>query len=177
MAKRILRNIALALLILSLLFIWLLLRKPSMPTVEASAAAAQSFDQKVSELAQSQERGILSDIRLTEAEINSKIQEGLRDNPPPAGTATLKGAVVHLEGEKLLAMLTVNVKGKDLYVTIAGGLNFSNHAVRLVPSEVRVGSLPVPASWVEGKIDMHLEVPASVTAVRIENGQLVVQAQ
>jgi hypothetical protein len=49
--------------------------------------------------------------------------------------------------------------------------------VRLIPSEVQVGSLPVPASWLAGRIDMHMEVPDAVTAMRIENGELVVQAQ
>jgi hypothetical protein len=55
-------------------------------------------------------------------------------------------------------------------------LQFENHAVRLVPSDVHVGSLPVPVSWLEGKLDMHLEVPPSITALRVENSELVVRA-
>ena len=177
MAKRTLRYLGLGFLILSLLVIWLLLRKPSLPWAEVSAEAAKSFDEKMGRLAQAQEQRMPGEIRLTEAEINSKIQEGLRRNPPPAGAVTLKEATVHLEGEKLLTMLKVNTKGVDLHLTVTGSLSFSNHTARLIPSDVRVGSLPLPASWLEGKIDMHMEVPETVTAMRIENGELVVQAQ
>jgi hypothetical protein len=74
-------------------------------------------------------------------------------------------------------MLTVNVKGIELVVTVGGTLDFSQHTVRLIPSEVRLGSLPVPASLMKDRIDMQMQVPASVAAMRIENGELVVQAQ
>jgi hypothetical protein len=177
MVKRIFRYIAVGLVVASLILLWLLLRRPSMPTAEASAEAAKSFDEKMASLAQAQEQQVPGEIRLTEAEINSKIQEGLKNNPPPAGAVTLKGAVVHLEGDKLRTMLTVNVKGIELVVTVGGTLDFSQHTVRLIPSEVRLGSLPVPASLMKDRIDMQMQVPASVAAMRIENGELVVQAQ
>jgi hypothetical protein len=177
MAKRIIRIISWSLLALTLVSILLALRKPSFPTVEVSAQAVRSFDEKMSRLAQAQEQRVPGEIRLAEAEINSKIQESLEDNPPPAGAVTLKGATVHLEGEHLRTMLTVNAKGVALHVTVAGSLGFSNHSVRLIPSEVGVGSLPLPASWLEGKIDMHMEVPEAITAMRVENGELVVQAR
>jgi hypothetical protein len=177
MAKRIIRVVGLILLVLSLISILLVLRKPAVAGVETSADASRSFDEKMARLVQAQEQRLPGEIRLTEAEINSKIQEGLRDNPPPTGAVTLKGATVRLEGEKLLTMLTVNAKGINLYVTVGGSLGFSNHIVRVIPSEVRVGSLPVPVSWLAGKIDMHMEVPGAVTGMRIENSELVVQAQ
>jgi len=177
MVKRIFRYIAVGLVVASLILLWLLLRRPSMPTAEASAEAAKSFDEKMASLAQAQEQQVPGEIRLTEAEINSKIQEGLKNNPPPAGAVTLKGAVVHLEGDKLRTMLTVNVKGIELVVTVGGSLDFSQHTIRLIPSEVRLGSLPVPASLMKDRIDMQMQVPASVAAMRIENGELVVQAQ
>jgi hypothetical protein len=177
MAKRIIRVISWSLPALTLVSILLALRKPSFPTVEVSAQAVRSFDEKMGRLAQAQEQRMPGEIRLTEAEINSKIQEGLQRNPPPVGAVTLKEARVHLEGEKLLTMLKVNMKGVDLHLTVAGSLSFGNHAVRLIPAYVRVGSLPLPASWLEGKIDMHKEVPEAVTGMRLENSELVVQAQ
>lgn len=177
MVKRISRYIAVGLVVASLILLWLLLRRPSMPAAEASAEAAKSFDEKMARLAQAQEQQVPGEIRLTEAEINSKIQEGLKNNPPPAGAVTLTGAVVHLEGDELRTMLTVNVKGIELVVTVGGSLDFSQHTVRLIPSEVRLGSLPVPASLMKDRIDMQMQVPASVAAMRIENGELVVQAQ
>jgi hypothetical protein len=177
MAKRIVRIIGWSLLALTVLSILLALRKPSFPTVEVSHQAVKCFDEKVTSLAQAQEQRVPGEIRLTEAEINSKIQESLQHNPPPVGAVTLKDATVHLEGERLLTLFKVNLKGVDLYLTVAGSLSFGQHAVRLIPAQVRVGSLPLPASWLEGKIDMHMEVPETVTGMRIENGELVVQAQ
>ena len=177
MAKKIIRTIALGLLVLCLLFVWLLLRKPAMPTAEASPQAARSFDAKLSQLVQAHEQGLGGEARLTEAEINAKIQEGLKGTPPPAGPATLKGATLHLEGEKLRAMFAVNVKGIDLYITVGGNLSFGNHTVRLIPSEARIGSLPLPMSMLKSTFDIHMEVPEAITAVRIENSELVFQAQ
>jgi len=177
MATRILRYIGVGSLVISLVLIWLVLRKPSLPTLETSSEAAKSFDEKAGQLARVQEQGMLGEVRFTEAEINSKIREALQSNPPPAGPATLKEAAVRLEGESVLAMLTLNVKGKALYVTMRGNLGFSNHVLQLIPSEVRIGSLPVPASILGGKFDARVEVPESVTAVRVENSELVVQAQ
>ena len=34
-----------------------------------------------------------------------------------------------------------------------------------------------PHPWFERKIDMHMELPEAVTAVRVENGDLVMEAQ
>lgn len=175
--KKILRIVALASVILSLLALWLLLTKPSMPTAEPSAEAARSFDSKMRELAEAREQGYPAEIRLTEAEVNSKIDAFLRKNPPPPGEATLKGARVRLEGEKAIALIAVNVKGKDLYVTMGGRLDFRDRAVRLVPSEARIGNLPIPVSMLEGKVNMRMEVPENVSGVRVENSELVVQSE
>jgi len=177
MAKKIIRIISWSLLALTLITLLLALRKPGGFAAQTSAEAAKSFDEKMTSLAQAQERQVPGQIRLTEVEINSKIQEGLKTSPPPEGAMTLKGAVVHLDGDKLRTLLTVNVKGIELGVTVGGSLDFSQHTVRLVPSEVRLGSLPVPASLMKKRIDMQMQLPASVAALRIENGELVVQAQ
>ena len=176
MVRKIVRYVAIATLLASLICIWLLLRKPSLPTDKPTRDAAQSFTDKVAQLTLAHEQGLPSEIRLTEAEINSQIEEGLKSHPPPADAAGLKRAKVHLEGDKLVALLTMNMKGRDVYVTVGGNLNFADRSVRLVPSEVRIGSFPVPVSWVEGRIDMHMEVPEAISAVRLENSELVVKA-
>ena len=156
--------------------LWLVLRKPALPAIETSADAARSFNEKLNQLTQSKEQGAPAEIRLTPAEINSAIQEGLKAQPPPPGPAVLKNAVVQLEGEKMTAYLTSTVKGVELRLIVGGNLQFENHTVRLVPSDVHLGSLPVPVSWLEGKLDMHLEVPPAITAMRVENSELVVRA-
>jgi hypothetical protein len=176
MLRKLFRYLSLASLVIGLVMIWLVLRKPPLPLIETSPDAARSFNEKLNQLTQAKEQGTPAEIRLTAAEINSEISEGLRTHPPPPGPAVLKDAVVQLEGEKMTAFLTATVKGVELRVTVGGNLRFENHAVRLVPSDVHVGSLPVPASWLAGKLDMRLDVPPAITALRVENSELLVKA-
>lgn len=176
MLRKVFRYLSIASLVVGLIMIWLVLRKPALPPIETSAEAAKSFNEKLNQLTQAKEQGTPSEIHITAAEINSEIQEGLKTHPPPPGPAVLKDALVQLEGEKMTAFLTATVKGVGLRVTVGGNLQFENHAVRLVPSDVHVGSMPVPVSWLEGKLDMHMEVPPAITAMRVENGELVVKA-
>jgi hypothetical protein len=175
--KQVLKYAALACLVASAAAIWLLLRKPSLPTEDPSPDAARSFTEKVTQLTLAHEEGFAGEIRLTEAEINSQIAEGLKDHPPPAGAAGLKGAKVHLEGDRLITLLTMTMRGRDVYVTVGGKLRFADHAVRLIPSEVRVGSFPLPVSWVKNRIDIRMEVPETISSVRLEGGELVVATQ
>jgi hypothetical protein len=101
----------------------------------------------------------------------------MKTPPPSSGPAALSAAKVSLQDPGLTTILTVNIKGVDLYLTMEGNLNFSNHIVRLEPTKTRVGSVPVPPSLLKGKIDIEMEVPESVTAFRVENNQLVVRVR
>ncbi len=158
------------------IFFWMLLRKPQLPPGDPDPEAAASFNAKILRLTAAQEARIPAEVRFTAAELNSQIQAWLKANPPPEGTATVKNGTVRLAGDRLVTVLAVNVKGVDLYLTVDGRLEFANHSARLVPLEVHIGSVPVPASWLAGKIDMHMELPDAITAVRVENGELVVEA-
>ena len=106
MGKRMYRIISWGLLALTVVSILLVLRRPYFPTAEASPEAARSFDQKISRLGAPSTGGLPGEIRLTEAEVNSGLQENLSP-PAPGGVATLKSTSVHLEGEKLFALFTV----------------------------------------------------------------------
>ena len=175
--KKVLRIIVIILVIVSILQLWLMLRKPSMPAAEPTPEAAQSFDRKLGELVLASEQGTRGEVRLTEAELNSKIQAYLRESPMAAGAATLKAATVHMEGDQLQTLLTVDVKGLNLYVTLGGNLSFKDHLVKLVPSKVKVGSHPLPASLLAGRLDLSLQVPEAVSGIRVENGELVVETR
>ncbi len=175
--KKLVRAIVIVLLVVSLVQIWLLLRKPSMPAAEASPEAGRSFDRKLGDLIVASEQGAPGEARITEAELNSKIQDYLRDSPLPAGAANLRSAAVHMEGDRLQALLTVDFKGVDLYVTLGGNLSFKNHLVELVPSSVKVGSHPLPASLLAGRVNLSLQVPEAVSGIRVENGELVIETR
>jgi hypothetical protein len=181
MAKRIYRIICWGLLALTVVSILLVLRKPSFPTAEASPEAARSFDQKISLLSAPPTGRAPRELRLTEAELNSKLQENL--SPPAAGgLATLKSATVHLEGDKLFALFIVEVSGKEVYLTVGGKLSVNDGAVEFTPTDIRLGSLPVPERLVGPQLRdrlraMHdqMQLPPSVEDVRIENGEVVLQ--
>jgi hypothetical protein len=176
MVKRMVKYLALASLIVSLVFLWMLLSKPALPPAEASAEAAASFAEKLARLTRAQELGMASEVHFTAAEINSQIQEWLKTSPPPDSGTTIRNGTLSLEDDRLIAVLTLDVRGIELYLTVEGRLTFANHSVRLVPSEIRIGKVAVPVGWFEHKIDMHMELPEAVTAVRVENGELVVEA-
>jgi len=187
MTKKIYRIISWSLLILFLISILLILRKPSVAPVPTSPEAGKSFDQKIQELQTAHQQGTPKEIRITESELNAKLQEGMQEaSAAPSGPAALKAATIHLEGDKFVGTFTVNVSGKDIYVTLGGKLGVSNGTLQLTPTEVRMGSLPVPISVVESTLRDKLnsptmrdrmKLPDSIKDVRIENGELVLQSQ
>jgi hypothetical protein len=175
--KRVLRYAALASLVASLALVWMLLSKPALPATETSAQAAASFAEKIARLTRAHELGVASEVHFTAAEINSQIQEWLKTNPPADGGTAVRNGTVALEGDRLIAVLTLDVRRIELYLTVNGRVNFANHSVRLVPSEIHIGKVALPVAWFERKIDMHMELPEAVTAVRVERGELVIESQ
>lgn len=187
MVKKVYRIISLGLLALAVVSIFLILRKPSVPPVESSPEAAKAFHEKINELKQAHQEGTPKEIRITEAELNSKLQESLRGAPASeGGPATLREATVHLEGDKFLGTFTMNVSGKDVYVTLGGSLGVASRRLEFRPTEVHMGSLPVPLAMVEStlrerlnspEMQERMNLPDSIKDVRIENGELVLQTQ
>ncbi len=189
MIKRVYRIISWGLLGLSLLALLLVLRKPNLPQAEASAEAAKSFDQKLQQLEEAHQQGTSREIRITEAELNSKLQESLAGSPrrPPAGVeASRPAGTVHLEGDRIQGAFVVNLAGKDFYLVIGGTLGVAGRSLVFRPTDAQLGSLPLPLAVVEPKLRERLEspdvrermkLPDSIKDIRIENGELVVQAQ
>ena len=175
--KKIIAYASLACLIGALILVWMLLRKPSYPFPEANDAAAQSFNDKVLRLLAANEYGMPVEMHFTADELNSQIQQWLRANPPPAGAATMKNGAIHFEGDRMVVLLAFDVRGFDVYMTIDGHLTYVGHFARLDPSEVHIGRVPVPVTLLEGKIDLQMELPEAVTALRVEGGELVIEAQ
>jgi hypothetical protein len=175
--RKIIGYASLAGLIAVLVFVWMLLRKPGLPFPEANDEAAVSFNEKVMRLTAATEYGVPVEMHLTSAEINSQIQQWLKANPPPAGTATMTNGAVYFEGDRMIVLLAFDVKGFDVYMSVGGHLAFAGHLVRLIPAEVHLGSIPVPVSLLEGKFDLQMELPGAVTTVRVEDGELVIEAQ
>ncbi len=181
MGRKIYRVISWGLLVVTLISLLLVLRKPSVPPVETSPQAAKSFDEKIAQVEQAHQESTPQEIRITEAELNSKLQQSIQA-APPAGGPSLKAGSIHLEGNQMLGTFTVNVSGKDLYLTLGGTLGAQNGQLQFTPTEVKMGTLPVPVSVVESTLREKLnapemrdqmKLPESIKDVRIENGELV----
>lgn len=186
MAKKIYRIVSWGLLAFTLVSIFLILRKPSLPPIEVSAEAAKSFDQKLSQANEAHQQGTPQEIRITEVELNSKLQEAIQGAAPSGGPASVTTASVHLEGGRLQGTFTANIGGKEVYVTLGGNLAVSNGSLEFKPTDVQMGSLPVPLGLVESTLRERLnspemrermKLPDSIRDVRIENGELVLQSQ
>jgi len=175
--RRIAGYTALAGLIAFLVLVWMLLRKPALALPETSEEAAATFNSKIARLTSANDFGLPVEMRLTAPEINSQIQQWLKANPPPGGTASLKNGGIYLDRDRMIVLLAFDVRGFEVYMTVDGHLDFAGHIVRLVPAEVHIGTVPVPVSLLEGKIDLQMELPEAVTAIRVENGELVIEAQ
>ena len=187
MARKIYRVISWALLILTLLSILLALRRPSVAPIAASLQAAKSFDEKIAQVEQAHPQGAPQEVHITEVELNSKLQESMQGvSAASSGPATLKAATIHLTDDKLLGTFVVNVSGKDLYLTLGGKLALRDHSLQFTPTDVKMGSLPLPVSALGSALREKLNspemrdrmrLPDSIKEVRIENGELLVQTQ
>ncbi len=186
MAKKIYGIVSWSLLVVAFVCIFLVLRKPSLPPVEATAEAARSFDQKLSQLREAHRHGAPQEIRITEAELNSKLQESLQSREASGGPATLKAAAIYLQGDRLQGVFTVNVRVIDVYVTLGANLAASNGTLEFTPTDIRMGSLSVPLAVVKHTLRERLDsaemrermkLPESIKDVRIENGELVLRTQ
>ncbi len=175
--KKVFGYAALVSLLASLLLALMLLRKPALAFPETSDEAAASFNDKIARLTTADDFGVPSELHLTSDELNSQIQQWLKVNPPPAGSATMKNGAILLDGDRMVVLLLIDVHGFDVYMTIDGNLLFANHVVRLNPTDVHIGRVSVPVALLEGKIDLQMELPEAVTALRVEGGELVIEAQ
>jgi len=182
MAKKIYRLISWSLLVLTVLSIVLMLRKPSIPPVATSPEAAKSFDEKIAQV-EANQPGAAQEVHITEVELNSKLQESMQGAATAGGPAALESASIHLEDDRLTGTFTVKVSGKDIYLTLGGKLGAVDGQLQFTPTEVKLGSLPVPVSAVQStlreKFDSpemrdRMKLPDSIKDVRIENGELVV---
>jgi hypothetical protein len=186
MAKKVSRIISLSILALALIAVLVALRAPSAPLVPVSEQDVKSFDEKIAALAQAHQQGTLQTTHITEAELTSKLQQGLDESPPNGGTVVLKAASVHLQGDEFVGVFTLDASGKALYLTMAGTLGVVEGRLQIQPSAAKLGSLPIPApafqrilarQFDSPETRERLRLPEFIKDVRIENGELLVESQ
>ena len=187
MHKRISRVVTLVLLVAAVGSVWLFFRKPRIPPVETSPQAARSFDQKLAEIEQPPSSLRPHAIRISETELNSKLQQSLRAQPAAqVEPAILKAITVQLQNDQIVGFFTLDVKGVDVVLTLAGRLGVHNHELRFTPTRARMGSLPIAAFAIRyalrNKLDSpemreQLKLPEDIRAIRVENAEILLEVE
>lgn len=195
------RIISYATLAISIVTLILVLKRPApvAPVVAPATAAAnaQSFQEKVNQLAQPKAVGEgASEVRMSSGEVSAAIAQAAGLLPtiasaPGTTTATpateFPGAVpnikdyqVSMDGDLVRGQFLTQIAGKDVYLTLAGHLGSKDGYATFDATEVKVGDLSVPASLVNEVLQKklaeqkdQLKLPNNVKDIKVENGELV----
>ena len=196
------RIISIASLLLATTALILALRKPApvaIPQAPAAVAAnAQSFQNKVDQLAQAQADGQSgAEVHLTPGEVNAAILQASGAAPAASGSSvdvnapiaagevdaqSLGEPIVSFDGDQIKGQFLSEVGGKKVYVTIAGRLGTKDGYASFDPTEFKIGDLNVPVSLVNDALQKkmleqrdRLKLPDYVSDIHVENGELVVK--
>jgi uncharacterized protein (DUF1501 family) len=110
--------------------------------------------------------------------------------PSPADVEQMRNSVkdvkVQMEGDQVHAYVVFDVHGKDMTLNLVGKLGSQDGYLKFEPVSGQIGSLPIPQSTLESAVKRLMEspenreklkLPADVSDMHIENGQLVATYQ
>lgn len=171
-------------------------------TLETAQANAQTFDQKLEQLATPRAADSApAEVHFTSDEVSAEMAQAMGAVPaamqspvkpvsaapssPDAivgpGQVEVKGYQVKLEGDVARGQFVTQVAGKDIYVTLAGHLGSQDGYVTFDPTEFRVGDFSIPVPLVKSALQKklseqreQLKLPDGVGSLRVENGELVI---
>jgi hypothetical protein len=180
------RVVSFVTLAISILTLVLVLRRPA-PLAQAvppaaAAANAQSFQDKVNQLAQPKTPGEgASEVRMNSGELSAAIEQaagllpeampGPANSSPsvpstssstspatefPGAVPNIKDYQVSMDGDVVRGQFLTQIAGKDVYLTLAGHLGSKDGYATFDATEVKVGDLSVPASLVNGVLQKKL---------------------
>lgn len=177
------------------LVIVLILRPAAPPEIIQDEGALDRLREKMDSVA----RGERNELRLNEAELDSWMSTSLalagsarrrRDLPDLSEEPTLeevqsnvRDVKVKLDGDQLRGFVLVEVYGQEITLTLEGRLEVVNGYLRLEPTAMKLGSLPIPRATLERAVKQLFEspenreqfrVPPHIRDIRVENGNLVV---
>ena len=99
-----------------------------------------------------------------------------------SGAPTIKDQQVSLDGDLVHGQFLTEIAGKDVWVTISGHIGEKDGYATFDPTEFKVGDLSVPVSLVNPALQKklaeerdRLKLPDNVGAMKVENGELVMQ--
>ena len=181
------RIISIATLTTAVVALILVLKKPTPVAAPlpapAVAANAQSFQNKIDQLAQAQAQGQSgAEVRLNAQEVAAALAQAsgaLSAEPasgeasPPAGggqsspsgslsgdlgpgDASVKDYQVNFEGDVAKGQFLTHIAGKDVWVTLEGHVGSKDGYATFEPTKIKIGDLEVPVSLVNDQLQKRL---------------------
>jgi len=181
------RIISIATLTASVVALTLVLKKPTpvAPPLPppAVAANAQSFQNKIDQLAQAQAQGQSgAEVRLNAQEVAAALAQasgtlsaepasgeasspasGAQSSPSGSlsgdlgpGDASVKDYQVNFEGDVAKGQFLTHIAGKDVWVTLEGHVGSKDGFATFEPTKIKIGDLEVPVSLVNDQLQKRL---------------------
>ncbi|HTR23718.1 MAG TPA: hypothetical protein VMI10_07015 [Terriglobales bacterium] len=173
--------ISYATLVISIVTLVLVLRRPApvaAPVAPAAAAAnAQSFQEKLEKLERPRTPDEApTEVRLNAGEINAALAQAAGTmaataNAPASGgpangsggsmefpgpVPDVKDYQVSMDGDLVRGQFLTQIAGKDVYLTLAGHLGSKDGYATFDATEVKIGDLSIPASLVNQVLQKKL---------------------
>jgi hypothetical protein len=182
--KQVSKIISSILLTLAAITVVLVFWPPAGVSGASDPEAARSFDRKLEQLEEAHQRGEPAQARFTKVEVNSKLQQIFK-GAPSGGLSGVRGFTVSLDGDELVSVLSLKVLELPLYITLGGKPAVSDHELQFDLNEVRLGHMPTSSSLISKVLEEKLNTPEGrdmmrmpdfFTAMRVENGELVIES-
>ena len=156
--------------------IYLVMKNPSgLPPLPDPAAATQgyaTFQQKILTLSDARAHGEGADAHFSANEINSAL---LKNNAGDSRVAINDNQLTYYFARKIFSF--------ELFLQATGKVGLSRGRLTFTPSEVKLGDLPIPLSWVnpvlqkklrEPDVQEQLRMPDFVSRMEVANSELVI---
>jgi hypothetical protein len=180
----------------ALITLLMVLHKAPPPRVETSPQAAARAEEKIQQVEKAVASGAPATLRMDETELNSYLASHLELSPAPAKSpspgseptveemrSNVRDFKVELVGDRVRAYIVFDLHGKDMSLQLEGMLRAADGYLQFVPTAGSFGSLPIPQSALESAVRRlmdspenreKLRLPADISDLRIENGEIVV---
>jgi hypothetical protein len=132
-----------------------------------------------------------AEVRLNSDEVGAALAQAigvagagelLPDSNLGSGAPTIKDQQVSFDGDIVHGQFLTEIAGKDVWITVSGHLASKDGYATFEPTDFKVGDLSVPVSLVNPALQKklaeqrdRLKLPDSVGALKVQNGELVMQ--
>jgi hypothetical protein len=189
------RIISIATLLVSVVAVYLAVKKPqpvaAPQTPSVAAANAQSFQEKLQEVEKPKEPDATpAEVHITSNEISGALAEAASAVPAAAGELTpntdlgqmpnILDQQISFDGDQVHGQFLTTVAGKQVWVTVSGHLGSKDGYATFEPTEFKIGDITIPVSLVNSALQEklaaqrdRLKLPDNVGGIKVEKGELV----